>query len=130
MSSFISSSDPVVGGSTPARWRRFLRLLLATWLGSAGLICAFVVLIDPFNTLPLSLPLARAPVSTNARFAFPALARSANFDSAVIGTSTSRLLRPVVLDRAFGARFANLSMNAATAYEQARLLEVFIREHP
>ncbi len=98
---------------------------------AAALLYAFIVVVDPFDTLPLSPPLARAPVATNARFSFPALARSAEFDSAVIGTSTSRLLRPAALDPAFGgARFVNLSMNAATAYEQARILGVFLRAHP
>ena len=72
----------------------------------------------------------RAPVATNARFSFPALARSAKFDSAVFGTSTSRLLRPVMLDPEFGARFANLAMNDATAYEQARILRRVRAAHP
>lgn len=55
------------------------------------------------------------------------LARSARFDSAILGTSTSRMLRPAVLDPLFGARFANLSMNDATAWEQYRLGLVFLR---
>ncbi len=78
-----------------------------------------MALVDPFDTLPLSPPAERWPVATDARFSFPALARAARFDSAVFGTSTSRLLRPAVLDPAFGARFANLAMNDATVYEQA-----------
>jgi len=90
----------------------------------------FVVLVDPWDALPLSPPLPRVPISTNARFSFPALARSPRFDSAVLGTSTSRLLQPSQLDPAFGARFANLSMNSATAWEQSRLLQVFLRAHP
>ncbi len=99
--------------------------------GAAALLYAFIAVVDPFDTLPLSPPLARAPIATNARFSFPALARSTKFDSAVIGTSTSRLLRPAALDPAFGgARFVNLSMNAATAYEQTRILGVFLRAHP
>ena len=88
MSSSTSSSD----------WRAFFRLAVGTAALVAGVIYAFVVLVDPFDTLPLSPPADRAPVSTNARFSFPALARSAKFDSAIFGTSTSRLLRPVVLD--------------------------------
>ncbi len=66
----------------------------------------------------------------NARYAFPALARDTAFDSAVFGTSTSRLLRPATLDAAFGGRFENLAMNAATAWEQAQLMTVFTRAHP
>lgn len=40
-----------------------------------------------------------------------------------------RLLRPDALNEAFGGRFANLSMNSATAYEQWRIAEVFARNH-
>ncbi len=120
MSSSTSSSD-----TSSRDWRRFFRLAAGTAVLAVAIVYAFVVLVDPFDTLPLSPPADRVPVATNARFAFPALARSDRFDSAVFGTSTSRLLRPVVLNAAFGARFANLAMNAATGYEQSRLMAVF-----
>ena len=80
--------------------------------------------------LPLSPPLPRVPISTNARFSMPALATAPRFDSAVIGSSSSRLLRPEVLDRLLGGRFANLAMNAATAWEQSQMLALFTRTHP
>ena len=80
--------------------------------------------------LPLSLPLPRVPVSTNARFSMPALASAPAFDSAVIGSSSSRLLRPAVLDGRLGGHFANLAMNAATAWEQSRMLALFTQTHP
>ncbi len=124
MSSSISSSNPLA-------WRRWLRL----WLGAAagGVIGLFllVAVVDPWDALPLSPPLPRVPISSNARYSFPALARSPRFDAALLGTSTARLLRPAALDGLFGgARFVNLAMNAATAYEQVRLLGVFVRAHP
>jgi hypothetical protein len=125
MSSSTSSSD-----TSRLDWRRFFRLAAATAVSAVAIVYAFVVLVDPFDTLPLSPPVNRVPVATNARFAFPALARSDRFDSAVFGTSTSRLLRPVVLNAAFGTRFVNLAMNAATAYEQTRLMAVFRKAHP
>ncbi len=96
----------------------------------AGAVYAFVVLVDPFDCLPLSPPADRVPVASDARFSFPALARSGKFDSAIIGTSTSRLLRPVALNAELGAHFVNLAMNDATVYEQSRLLSVFARAHP
>jgi hypothetical protein len=111
-------------------WRRFFRLTLGVAAGVAALVYGFIVIVDPFDILPLSPSLARAPISTNARFSFPALARAPRFDSAILGTSTSRLLRPAVLDPAFDARFVNLAMNAATAYEQTRMLDLFARNHP
>lgn len=123
MSSSTSSSEP-------AAWRRFfLRAVAAAATGCAALY-VFVVLVDPWGVLPFHIPAERPPVSTNARYAFAGLARERRFDAAIIGTSTSRMLRPAALNAAFGARFANLSMNAATAYEQSRIFEVFLRAHP
>ena len=45
--------------------------MLGIALGGVALIYAFIVTVDPFDILPLSPPLARAPISTNARFSFP-----------------------------------------------------------
>ena len=99
------------------------------------MLYGFVAIVDPWDTLPLSPNLPRVPISTNARYSFPALARSQKFDSVVLGDSTARLLQPAALDpgfsaRSFGARFANLAMNSATAYEQSRMLDLFLRAHP
>ena len=107
-----------------------LAIFAATALGLLAALFLFVAIIDPWAVLPLSPPLPRIPVSSNARFTMPALARSPRFDSAVIGSSSSRLLRPEELDRLFGGRFANLAMNAATAWEQSQMLALFTRTHP
>ena len=104
--------------------------MLAAALGAVAILYGFVILVDPWDTLPLSLPAPRVPISSNARFSFPALARSPRFDSIVLGTSTARLLQPAQLDGPFGAHFANLAMNSATAWEQTQLLHVFLRAHP
>ena len=125
MSSSISSSDPDAD-----RWRRFARLYLLSAAGLLALVYAFVAIVDPWDTLPLSPGLPRVPISTNARFSFPALARQPRFDSAVVGNSSSRLLKPEELNPGFGARFVNLAMNSATPYEQSRILRVFLRAHP
>jgi hypothetical protein len=123
MSSSTSSSDP------SGAWRRFFCWAAGTTATAVVVLYAFVVLVDPWGSLPLTLPLDRTPVTSNQRFAYPVLARSAEFDSAVFGTSTARLLRPAVLNPEFGARFANLAMNDATAYEISRLMQVFARTH-
>ncbi|HEX3348444.1 MAG TPA: hypothetical protein VHS58_10140 [Acetobacteraceae bacterium] len=123
MPSSTSSSDA-------AAWRRFFATLFGVGGGAALFVYLFVVLTNPFGDLPVSAPFARWPVDGNARYSFPFLARSPQFDSAVFGTSVSRLFRPALLDQMFGAHFANLSMNSATAYEQSRLLDVFLARHP
>jgi len=108
-------------------WRRFLKVFLATFAGAVGGLLLAVALIDPYDTLPLSLPLERVPATSNQRYAYPALARDGQFDSAVFGTSTARLLEPRELGALFGASFVNLAMNSATAYEQRRIMELFFR---
>lgn len=111
-------------------WRKFWMTILGTTLGISAFLYTAVLVIDPYDTVWFSPPFARAPVTTNQRFSFPALARKAKFDSAIIGTSTTRLLRPVDLNPFFGASFVNLSMNSGTAYEQLQILKVFARSHP
>ena len=111
-------------------WTRFLRTLIASFVILVALVYTLIVLVDPYQNVPFSLPLDRAPISTNQRFAYPALARNSRFDSAIIGSSTVRLLNPENLDELTGARFANLAMNSATAYEQMRIHELFVDHHP
>jgi hypothetical protein len=111
-------------------WPRFLKALLAMGLGAGLALTAFLLAVDGYDTVPFSPRFDREPVTSNQRFAFPALARKEKFDSAIIGTSTTRLFRPRQLDPLFGARFVNLSMNDATAWEQARIFSVFQRAHP
>lgn len=113
-------------------WRRFV------WVGVGGfgailaLLAAFILLMNPYGNLPHVLFAAHAITDINQRFQFPALIRSKEYDSAVIGASDSRLLRPVELERVFGGHVANLAINAGQAYEQYRLTDLFMREveHP
>lgn len=110
-------------------WPSYTRTLLtsATIIGVAVLV--FILVMDPYQNVPFSPPLDRAPISSNQRFAYPAIARDEEYDSLVLGTSTTRLLNPAGLAPG-AARFANLSMNSATAHEQMRIHEVFVRHHP
>ena len=72
------------------RFDTWLRVVLAGGGVLGVLIYAFILVIDPYQVVPFAPALPRAPISTNQRFSYPAIARSAAFDSAVIGTSTTR----------------------------------------
>ena len=111
-------------------WIKFLRTVIASFAVLAILVYALILLVDPYHNVPFSLPLDRAPISTNQRFAYPTLARDPRFDSVIIGSSTVRLLKPANLDKLTGAHFANLAMNSATAYEQMKIHDLFVRHHP
>ena len=115
---------------TASAWRRFFHTFLLSSVLLGGLIYGFILILDPYQNVPFSPSLQRAPIDTNQRFSYPALARDIRFDSAIFGTSTIRLVDPDHLDALLGAKFANLSMNGSTAYEQAQIFKLFNRNHP
>ncbi|MGR8920175.1 MAG: hypothetical protein ACU85V_11175, partial [Gammaproteobacteria bacterium] len=87
-------------------FRAYLRFLLGTAFAFALAVAAFILVLDPYQTVSFSPPLARAPVSQNQRFAYPAIARNPAFDGLIIGTSTARLLDPERVGEPLGARLA------------------------
>ncbi|MEH3116753.1 MAG: hypothetical protein PGN25_03900 [Methylorubrum populi] len=114
---------------SPPEWRRFALLFLgvAILAGVAGI--GFVAALDPYG-LRAGPGRGQAPLMDgNQRFMYPQVARSGAYDAAAFGTSTARLLDPADLARAFGGRFANLSMNAATPYEQSELARLYLRHN-
>ena len=77
-------------------WREFVTLFLGVLAGTVAGIYVFILLLDPYNVVPFSLPIDRRIVSIADRFMYPQIVRSKRFDSLIIGTSTSRLLDPEI----------------------------------
>lgn len=122
MSSYTSNSDK-------KQWKGFISTMVLWFLGLCAFVYLLIILVDPFDTLPLSLPLDRAPMATNQRFSYPVLARNPQFDSVVVGSSSSRLFRPELLNEVFAANFVNLAINAGRPYEQYKFLKLFLEHH-
>ncbi len=113
----------------PPEWRRFALLFLSVALLAGAACIGFVAALDPYG-LRAGPGRGQAPLMDgNQRFMYPQVARSGAYDAAVFGTSTARLLDPADLENAFGGHFANLSMNAATPYEQSELARVYLRHN-
>jgi len=106
-------------------WPGTTRLTLIIML----VIYTLIILVDPYDNSAISIPAKRVPIAANQRFSYPAIAKDDSFNSIVIGTSTVRLLNPDILDIEFNTKFANLSMNSATAYEQYKIYDLFRRNH-
>jgi len=117
--------DPIV--QKPAQ--SFVKPFIATAFILLGSVFLFVALVDPTDSLPLSPAFDRYPAATNQRFSYPSIARSGEFDSLILGTSTTRMLEPASLDKSLGVRFANLSMNSATWWEQQQIFNLFLKNH-
>lgn len=123
---YMPDSEQIRQPST-SEWRRFVRVLFVLSIGAVAALFAALSLIDPYDSLPLSLQLQRFRVTGNERYAFPRITRDPSFDSAVFGTSTSMLLKPSELNARVGGTFANLAMGSARAWEQAQLMKLFAR---
>jgi hypothetical protein len=95
-----------------------------------GLGYTAALVVDPYDAIGFSPQLDRRPIPERRRFTLPSVARNPRFDSLILGTSTSMLLRPEHFDELFQAGFANLAMPSATPYEQLRLLSLFAASRP
>jgi hypothetical protein len=109
-------------------WHRFSAIFIAVFAGGLAALYLFIVLLDPYHAMPLSLPMERPIVSISQRYMYPQIVRSGRFDGVVVGSSTARLIDPEILNPGFGRRFANLSMDSMTAWEQQQLVSLFQRE--
>jgi hypothetical protein len=108
-------------------WRRFVMLFLGLFVGGIVAGILFILLLDPYDMVPFSLPIERPLVSGSQRFAYPQVMRSKRFDSIIVGSSTARLIDPEQLNGPFATRFANMAMNASSAWEQWTTFEYFRR---
>lgn len=120
--------SPTIPSGAP--WRRFSRDALGATLLAGLAIVALIAAADPYGLRAAPGHPPGPIVDTNQRLSYPAIARGGDFNAAVFGTSTARLLNPAMLDAAFGARFANLAVNAATPDEQMRLAALFLARRP
>ncbi|MFZ5692496.1 MAG: hypothetical protein ACOY5F_14705 [Pseudomonadota bacterium] len=109
-------------------WSRFSKTFIGVFAGGLAVVYLFITLIDPYHAVPFSLRMERPIVSISQRYMYPQIVRSGRFDGVVVGSSTARLIDPEILNPEFGRRFANLSMDSMTAWEQHQLVSLFQRE--
>jgi hypothetical protein len=124
MSLPTTSSDDAIG------WERCLWACLGALAGTALVLFALMILIDPYDSGRFGW-LGIDGVDDRVTFtAVASRARDAQFDSAVIGNSTAQMLEPAELSRATGLRFVQLYMTGARPLEELAVLDFFMRHHP
>ena len=112
------------------RSARFVRTTLCSGAIVATAVFAFIALVDPHDNLALSPPVLRAPINTNQRFLVSEPGAVAGVRRRHRRHLDRPAPRPPRLDRELEGKFVNLAMNSATAYEQSRILELFVRHRP
>ena len=108
-------------------WQRHLKILLGTFVGLNAALYLFVLAMNPFGNLPNTVLAKHEIMDTNQRYQYPSVVRSGRYDSIITGTSTSRLFEPPAFAKIFGGRFANVSIDAGTAWEQTQVINLFLR---
>ncbi|MCC2112054.1 MAG: hypothetical protein KDJ16_08485 [Hyphomicrobiales bacterium] len=111
-------------------WGAYTKWFLGTALGGLAALTLLIALADPYGNLGTGLSKTPTMLDVNQRFLYPQIVRSGAFDAALNGTSTSRLLPSERLNSRFGIRLAALSMNSATAWEQVRIADLFLKHAP
>ena len=130
LKSFASDRDDMTvwSGDAP-NWRSFTAWAIVSSAAVVATLFLATFALNPFGNFP-ETALSQKFADDNQRFDYPSIVRSGLHDSAVFGSSTSRLLEPAALHEAFGGRFANLSFDAGTAWEQTQIFKLFLREEP
>jgi hypothetical protein len=136
-------------------WRRFALAFLAVFAGVVGVVYAFIILVDPYDsgrfpslglngahdmaeggdgraaakTNRSSDPAAFGNTDESQRTANVALGRAARFNAAIFGNSHGQLLSPHRLSQATGLKFVQLTVPGANVREQIAMMHWFIRHH-
>jgi hypothetical protein len=141
-----------------AAWRRFALIFVGVFAGVVGVVYAFIILVDPYDSGrfvslglhglydggPRSGELGGATKSgavrpnggafgdtdTSQRTANVALGRSARFNAAIFGNSHGQLLSPGRLSRMTGLDFVQLTVPGANVREEIAMMRWFIGHHP
>ena len=104
-------------------------LTLTGLVGAIVLLSALVIAIDPFQIYRLAEAYLPPIDNTTQVYSNAGIARSYDYDSAIVGTSVTENFRPTQMDALLGGRFIKLCTSAGTAHNHALLLDLAFRTH-
>lgn len=102
-----------------------LSLILAGLLA----ITMLVVVVDPFEIYHPALFYDPPYESTKQMYSMAGIARSYEYDSAIVGSSVTENCTPSVYDAALGGRFVKLCMNGGLSLDHAKIMDIAFRTH-
>jgi len=109
--------------------KRWCLLTLAALLSLLAAVVALVVIVDPFEIYHRAWFYNPPYESSMQMYSQAGVAKSYTYDSMIIGSSVTENCTPSVYDKALGGRFVKLSMNAGTARDHAKMMEIAFRTH-
>jgi hypothetical protein len=115
---------------TERAYRRCAIAFVTVFFGGIGLIYAFLLVVDPWDTgrFPTLLPSGVSDIER--RTATASRGRDLRFDSAIFGNSRTYSLDPVRLSEATGYSFVSLGTPDAGPREETQAARYFLQHHP
>lgn len=111
---------------SPKRW---CCCTLSALFALFAAVISLVVVVDPFEIYHRAWFYNPPYESASQMYAQAGVAKSYTYDSVIIGSSVTENCTPSVYDSALGGRFVKLSMNAGTARDHAKMMEIAFRTH-
>ena len=111
-------------------WRRCAIAFHIVFFGGIGLIFAFLLAVDPYDTGRFPTPLPTGVVDNERRTATASRRRDPLFNAAIFGNSRTFMLDPAKLSEPAGLSFVSLRTPASGPREEMLMTRYFLRFHP
>jgi hypothetical protein len=126
----VASERTATAESDARIWRRFVLTFIAVFAGGLGLIYAFILFVDPYDTGRFPALRTAGTYDENKLTASAGRARDPRFDAAIFGNSRGQLIDPWRLSQATGLSFVQLTTAGSGPREQLTMMRWFLRHHP
>jgi hypothetical protein len=111
-------------------YRRCAIAFVTVFFGGIGLIYAFLLVVDPWDTGRFPTPMPPGVSDIERRTATASRGRDPRFDSAIFGNSRTYSIDPEKLSMATGYEFVSLGTSDAGPREELLVTRYFLQFHP
>lgn len=109
--------------------KRWSIAALSLLIAGLAAVIALVVIVDPFEIYHPALFYDPPYESEKQMYSMAGIARSYEYDSAIVGSSVTENCTPSVYDAALGGRFVKLCMNGGLSLDHAKIMDIAFRTH-
>jgi hypothetical protein len=122
-------TQKLMAGDAP--WRVFVLTFVGAFFGALGVLYAFFIVVDPYDTGRVFSAFHAPRISDDNKLtATASRARDPQFTAAIFGNSHGQLIDPWRLTDATGLSFVQLTTTGSGPREQLTVMRYFIRYHP
>lgn len=132
LATYAEKGAPAAAELSPVEraYRRCAIAFLTVFFGGIGLIYAFLLVVDPWDTGRFPTPMPPGVADIERRTATVSRGRDPRFNAAIFGNSRTFSLDPEKISKATGYSFVSLGTPGAGPQEEMEVTRYFLRFHP